>query len=129
MVVGNANALNCYLERDSDRLMGRTVASAPMSPMAPETALWFGIGLSWSRSRCHPAHDTARRTARSHRAPVLRGGVHANRRRSHCPPGGALPSALPRDVGPPRPVARHRRAYPFALLFLGRSPLWPSASM
>lgn len=47
MVVGGANALNCYLERDSDRLMGRTqTRPLPAGRMAPETALWFGIGLS-----------------------------------------------------------------------------------
>ncbi|HCH61574.1 MAG: protoheme IX farnesyltransferase [Deltaproteobacteria bacterium] len=47
MVVGGANALNCYLERDCDRLMGRTRSRPlPAGRMAPRTALLFGVGLS-----------------------------------------------------------------------------------
>ncbi len=48
MVVGGANALNCYLERDTDQLMGRTLnRPLPAGRMAPTTALWFGILLSF----------------------------------------------------------------------------------
>ncbi len=44
MVVGAANALNCYLERDSDRLMTRT-ASRPLPDgrLAPKWALLLGL--------------------------------------------------------------------------------------
>lgn len=45
-VVGGANALNCYLERDSDRLMERT-ASRPLPDgrLQPNVALWLGLAL------------------------------------------------------------------------------------
>ncbi len=47
LVVGAANALNCYIERDSDRFMSRTrERPLPAGRMAPQTALWFGIGLA-----------------------------------------------------------------------------------
>ena len=46
-VVGGANALNCYLERDSDKLMARTaVRPLPSGRMEPKTALIFGLILS-----------------------------------------------------------------------------------
>lgn len=45
--VGAANALNCYLERDSDRLMVRTRSRPlPAGRMEPSVALWFGISLA-----------------------------------------------------------------------------------
>jgi heme o synthase len=47
MVVGGANALNCYIERDTDRLMARTARRPlPMGQMRPEVALLFGLFLS-----------------------------------------------------------------------------------
>jgi protoheme IX farnesyltransferase len=47
VVVGAANALNCYLERDSDRLMARTRdRPLPAGRMPPQVALWFGLGLA-----------------------------------------------------------------------------------
>lgn len=44
MVVGAANTLNCYLERDSDRLMART-ANRPLPDrrLEPSWALTFGV--------------------------------------------------------------------------------------
>ena len=45
--VGAANALNCYLERESDRLMIRTRSRPlPSGRMDPQVALWFGISLA-----------------------------------------------------------------------------------
>jgi protoheme IX farnesyltransferase len=45
-VVGAANTLNCYLERDSDRLMARTAKRPlPDRRLAPSWALTFGIAL------------------------------------------------------------------------------------
>ncbi len=45
--VGAANALNCYLERESDRLMRRTQSRPlPSGRMEPSVALWFGISLA-----------------------------------------------------------------------------------
>lgn len=45
--VGAANALNCYLERDSDRLMARTRnRPLPAGRMAPAVALGFGLALA-----------------------------------------------------------------------------------
>lgn len=46
MVVGAANTLNCYLERDSDRLMART-ANRPLPDrrLDPSWALGLGIGM------------------------------------------------------------------------------------
>jgi heme o synthase len=47
LVVGSANALNMYIERESDALMTRTrVRPLPTGRLAPEIALWFGIGLA-----------------------------------------------------------------------------------
>ena len=46
MVVAGANALNCYLERDSDRLMQRTARRPlPDGRMQPRMALIFGLFL------------------------------------------------------------------------------------
>jgi len=46
-VVGGANALNCYLERETDRHMLRTrTRPLPAGRMAPPTALAFGVALS-----------------------------------------------------------------------------------
>jgi heme o synthase len=47
MVVGGANALNMYLERDSDRLMTRTAKRPlPAGRMSPTVALGVGLALS-----------------------------------------------------------------------------------
>jgi protoheme IX farnesyltransferase len=44
--VGAANAFNCYIERDTDRLMARTRnRPLPAGRMEPQVALWFGISL------------------------------------------------------------------------------------
>ncbi len=46
-LVGAANALNMYLERDIDALMRRTRnRPLPAKRLTPEFALWFGIGLA-----------------------------------------------------------------------------------
>ena len=46
-VVGGANALNCYLERETDRHMARTRSRPlPAGRMAPNVALGFGVALS-----------------------------------------------------------------------------------
>jgi heme o synthase len=46
LVVGSANTLNCWLERDSDRLMARTrLRPLPDGRMRPRVALWFGLLL------------------------------------------------------------------------------------
>jgi protoheme IX farnesyltransferase len=46
-IVGAANALNCYIERDVDRLMVRTRSRPlPSGRMDPQLALWFGISLA-----------------------------------------------------------------------------------
>ena len=48
MVVGGANALNNYIERDSDRLMARTARRPlPDRRMHPSVALAFGLTLSF----------------------------------------------------------------------------------
>lgn len=47
LVVGGANALNCYLERDLDRLMARTrTRPLPAGRLHPMGALAFGLALS-----------------------------------------------------------------------------------
>ena len=46
-IVGAANALNCYLERDTDKLMERTRnRPLPAGRMEPKVALWFGCSLA-----------------------------------------------------------------------------------
>ena len=45
-VVASANALNCWLERDSDRLMKRTMyRPLPDGRLQPTIALWLGVTL------------------------------------------------------------------------------------
>ena len=47
MVVAGANALNCYLERDTDAYMARTATRAlPTGRLSPTLALAFGLVLS-----------------------------------------------------------------------------------
>lgn len=47
LVVGGANALNCYLERDADLLMGRTrTRPLPAGRLSPQAGLAFGVVLS-----------------------------------------------------------------------------------
>lgn len=47
LVVSGANALNMYIERESDRFMARTKnRPLPSGRMAPEIALWFGLAIS-----------------------------------------------------------------------------------
>ena len=47
LVVAGANALNMYIERDSDRHMARTRnRPLPSGRMAPRFALWFGVAMS-----------------------------------------------------------------------------------
>jgi protoheme IX farnesyltransferase len=48
LLVAAANALNMYLEGDVDALMTRTRGRPiPSGRLAPETALWFGTGLTF----------------------------------------------------------------------------------
>jgi protoheme IX farnesyltransferase len=47
MVVGGANALNCYMERETDQLMGRTSSRPlPAGRLSPQVGLAFGVALS-----------------------------------------------------------------------------------
>lgn len=49
LVIGGANALNMYVERDTDGLMRRTRnRPLPTGRLAPDVALWFGVALSSS---------------------------------------------------------------------------------
>src|SRR3954466_14357847 len=44
LVVAAANALNMYIERDTDALMRRTAARPlPSGRLSPEVALWFAL--------------------------------------------------------------------------------------
>jgi protoheme IX farnesyltransferase len=46
LCVGSANSLNCFIERESDKLMTRTRARAlPAGRLDPKVALWFGLSL------------------------------------------------------------------------------------
>lgn len=48
LLVGAANSLNMYLERDADLLMERTKdRPLPAKRMAPPVALWFGVELAF----------------------------------------------------------------------------------
>jgi len=47
LAAGGANAINMYVDRDIDDLMGRTRhRPLPRHAVSPRGALWFGIGLS-----------------------------------------------------------------------------------
>ncbi|GHO89575.1 heme o synthase [Dictyobacter formicarum] len=46
MAAGSANAINCYIDRDIDQIMGRTQRrSLPSGRVQPVPALIFGVGL------------------------------------------------------------------------------------
>lgn len=46
LAAGGANVLNCYLDRDLDRLMDRTSGRPlPVGKVTPISALFFGVGL------------------------------------------------------------------------------------
>ena len=46
LVIGGANTLNMYIERETDGLMNRTRSRPlPAGRLQPRTALWFGIAL------------------------------------------------------------------------------------
>jgi protoheme IX farnesyltransferase len=46
LAAGGANAINCYVDRDIDEVMGRTrKRPLPMHKVPPRSALLFGIGL------------------------------------------------------------------------------------
>ncbi|GER87270.1 hypothetical protein KDW_14320 [Dictyobacter vulcani] len=46
MAAGSANAINCYIDRDIDQIMGRTQRrSLPSGRVQPTQALIFGVGL------------------------------------------------------------------------------------
>jgi protoheme IX farnesyltransferase len=46
MSAGSANAINCYIDRDIDSIMGRTLRrSVPAGKVSPRHALVFGIAL------------------------------------------------------------------------------------
>src|SRR6202011_589431 len=47
MAAGSANAINCYIDRDIDGLMGRTMRrSLPAGRVPPLHALFFGLVLA-----------------------------------------------------------------------------------
>lgn len=47
LIVAAANALNCYLERESDKFMARTKSRPlPAGRMEPKVALWLGAALA-----------------------------------------------------------------------------------
>lgn len=47
LAAGGANTINCWIERDRDRLMRRTSGRPlPQGEVEPGRALWFGIGLN-----------------------------------------------------------------------------------
>lgn len=47
LIVGAANALNCYIERESDKLMSRTLKRPlPAGRLDPAIALLFGLGMA-----------------------------------------------------------------------------------
>lgn len=47
LVVGAANALNCFLERDSDKMMRRTrLRPLPAGRLEPSVALYVGLGVA-----------------------------------------------------------------------------------
>lgn len=47
LAAGSANAINCYLDRDIDQLMGRTMRrSVPAGKVPPRHALIFGVALA-----------------------------------------------------------------------------------
>ncbi|HTE52502.1 MAG TPA: heme o synthase [Kofleriaceae bacterium] len=49
LIVGAANTLNMYLERDLDCLMARTrTRPLPAGRMRPSVALWFGLALAFA---------------------------------------------------------------------------------
>ncbi|MFL5320860.1 MAG: heme o synthase [Myxococcaceae bacterium] len=101
-VVGAANALNEYMERDSDRFMPRTASRPlPAGRMEPAVALWFGIAIA---AVCIPALYfsanllTAALAALAFFSYVLM-YTPLKARSHHAMLMGALPGALPPLMG------------------------------
>ena len=99
LAAGSANALNCYLDRDIDAVMRRTVAGRwPGTRSRRASALVFGVAARRaSRSATMlGVHRLAAGAADARRDPLLRRGLHAgpqapDRRRTSC--GAARPAA------------------------------------
>jgi protoheme IX farnesyltransferase len=101
LIVGSANTLNMYLERDIDCLMARTRRRPlPMHRLAPRTALVFG-GLQGALSLPVLARVNLVTAALGLVALVLYVGVYTPmKQRSHWATWiGAIPGALPALMG------------------------------
>jgi len=102
MVVGGANALNCYLERDADRLMARTrTRPLPAGRLQPNLALAFGLLLSMVSVPLLTALTTPLAGLLAAVALVLYVLVYTpmKRRSSLSTLVGAIPGALPPLIG------------------------------
>ena len=79
LAAGSANALNCYLDRDIDAVMRRTV-SRPLARHAVSAALGAGLRRRARRGRGRDdvgLHRLAAGAAHRLRDPLLRPGLHA----------------------------------------------------
>ena len=102
LVVGGANALNCYLERDVDQLMGRTaLRPLPAGRLHPNAALAFGLLLSFVSVPLLTFATTPLAGLLAAAALVLYVVVYTpmKRRSSLSTLVGAVPGALPPLIG------------------------------
>jgi len=102
LVVGGANALNNYIERDSDRLMARTAhRPLPAGRMAPGLALAFGLGISAISLPMLALFTTPLAAVLAAVALLTYVGVYTplKRRSSISTLVGAIPGAMPPLIG------------------------------
>jgi protoheme IX farnesyltransferase len=102
LVVCGANALNMYIERDTDRLMERTRdRPLPRGRLSPDTALWFGVALSSSALAIHFAavNITTGFLATFALASYVLVYTPLKRKTTLALPIGAVPGAIPPLLG------------------------------
>ena len=127
LVVGGANALNNFIERDSDRFMARTRnRPLPAGRMAPGVALAFGLGLTAVALPLLAWTTTPLATGLAALASALYVLAYTplKRRTSLATLVGAVPGALPPLIGWTAVTGRADLGglVLFALLFLWQVP-------
>jgi protoheme IX farnesyltransferase len=103
LAAGAANTINCWYDRDIDRLMSRTRnRPIPSGVIAPRNALWFGVLLAWVSLVLLGLFTTPLATALAAGAVLAYSVVYTmvlKRRTHHNTVFGGLPGAAPVLIG------------------------------
>ncbi len=103
LAAGAANTINCWYDRDIDRLMSRTRnRPIPSGVIAPRNALWFGVLLAWVSLVLLGLFTTPLATALAAAAVLAYSVLYTmvlKRRTHHNTVFGGLPGAAPVLIG------------------------------